>query len=227
MDLEALKKRAAEAAVGYVHSGMRLGLGTGTTTRWAVERIGALLAAGELADVVGVPTSRATEALMRRVGIPVVELDERGVDLAIDGADEIAPDLTLVKGHGGALLREKIVEAAADRFIVIADHTKRVHVVGEKKAVPIEIARFGWRRTVSLIEGLGARCTVRLDGNREPALSDNGNLLVDAHFGPVGDPVGLEHRLLALPGVFEVGLFNGLADLAIIAGPDGELEEIA
>ena len=226
MDLETLKQRAAEAAVGYVHSGMRLGLGTGTTTRWAVERIGALLAAGELEDVVGVPTSRATEALMQRVGIPVVELDERGVDLAIDGADEIAPDLTLIKGHGGALLREKIVEAAAARFIVIADHTKRVHVIGEKKAVPIEIARFGWRRTVHLIEGLGARCTVRLDGEQKPALSDNGNLLVDAHFGPIGDPLGLERALLGLPGVFEVGLFNRMAHLAIVAGPDGILEEI-
>ena len=227
MDLEALKQRAAEAAVGYVHSGMRLGLGTGTTTRWAVERIGALLVSGELEDVAGVPTSRATEVLMRQVGIPIVELDERGVDLAIDGADEIAPDLTLVKGHGGALLREKIVEAAASRFIVIADHTKRVHVIGEKKAVPVEIAHFGWQRTVSLIEALGARCTVRLDGDRKPALSDNGNLLVDAHFGPVGDPRGLEQQLLALPGVFEVGLFVGLADLAIVAGPDGSLDEIS
>ena len=226
MDLEELKKRAAEAAVGYVRSGMRLGLGTGSTARWAVELIGARLASGQLEGVVAVPTSSATEALMRRVGIPVVELDERGVDLAIDGADEIAPDLTLVKGHGGALLREKIVEAAAERFIVIADHTKRVHVIGEKKAVPVEIARFGWRRTVSRIEALGARCTVRLDGNDEPALSDNGNLLVDAHFGPIGDPRGLERQLLATPGVLEVGLFNDLADLAIVAGPGGHVEEM-
>ena len=227
MDLEALKQRAAEAAVGYVRSGMRLGLGTGSTTRWAVELIGAKLSQGELENVVAVPTSRATEALMRQVGIPVVELDERGVDLAIDGADEIAPDLTLVKGHGGALLREKIVEAAARRFIVIADHSKRVDVIGEKKPLPVEIARFGWRRTAHLIEGLGARCSVRLDGEQEPALSDNGNLLVDAYFGPIGDPLGLEHALLGLPGVLEVGLFNRMAHLALVAGPDGSVEEMS
>lgn len=226
MDLEQLKKRAAEAAVGYVRSGMRLGLGTGSTARWAVELIGARLQSGELQDVVGVPTSSATEALMRQVGIPVVELDERGVELAIDGADEIAPDLTLVKGHGGALLREKIVEASAERFIVIADHTKRVHVIGEKKPLPVEIARFGWRRTLSRIEALGAACSVRQISDGEPVLSDNGNLLVNAHFGPVGDPRGLEQQLLAIPGVLEVGLFNDLADLALIAGSGGQVEEI-
>ncbi len=226
MDLEALKKRAAEAAVARVRSGMRLGLGTGSTARWAVELVGARLAAGELEEVVGVPTSRATEALMRRVGIPVVELDGRGVDLAIDGADEVAPDLTLIKGHGGALLREKIVEVAAQRFIVIADYTKRVRVIGEKKEIPVEVARFGWKSTLRQIEKLGSAPQLRSNDHGETILSDNGNFLVDARFGPVEDPAALERRLLQIPGVLEVGLFNGLAHLAIIAERDGRLEEI-
>lgn len=223
MDLEALKKRAAEAAVARVRSGMRLGLGTGSTARWAVELVGARLAAGELEDVVGVPTSRATEALMRRVGIPVVELDERGVDLAIDGADEVAPDLTLIKGHGGALLREKIVEAAAREFLVIADYTKRVQVLGERRSVPVEVARFGWRRTRALLEGLGGEAELRRGADGEPVVSDNGNYLVDVRFGPIGDPAGLAEAVKRLPGVFEVGIFHGLASQAFIAEPDGKV----
>ncbi|WP_293170319.1 ribose-5-phosphate isomerase RpiA [Oceanithermus sp.] len=223
MDLESLKKLAAEAAVARVRSGMRLGLGTGSTARWAVELVGARLAAGELEDVVGVPTSRATEALMRRVGIPVVELDERGVDLAIDGADEVAPDLTLIKGHGGALLREKIVEAAAREFLVIADYTKRVQVLGERRSVPVEVARFGWRRTRALLEGLGGEAELRLGADGEPAVSDNGNYLVDVRFGPIGDPVGLAEAIKSLPGVFEVGIFHGLATAAFLAEPDGKV----
>ena len=223
MDLEVLKKRAAEAAVARVRPGMRLGLGTGSTARWAVELVGARLAAGALEGVVGVPTSRATEALMRRVGIPVVELDERGVDLAIDGADEVAPDLTLIKGHGGALLREKIVEAAAREFLVIADYTKRVRVLGERRSVPVEVARFGWRRTRALLEGLGGEAGLRRGADGEPVVSDNGNYLVDMRFGPIGDPVGLAEAVKGLPGVFEVGIFYGLASLAFIAEPDGKV----
>jgi len=223
MDLEVLKKRAAEAAVARVRPGMRLGLGTGSTARWAVELVGARLAAGALEGVVGVPTSRATEALMRRVGIPVVELDERGVDLAIDGADEVAPDLTLIKGHGGALLREKIVEAAAREFLVIADYTKRVRVLGERRSVPVEVARFGWRRTRALLEGLGGEAGLRRGADGEPVVSDNGNYLVDVRFGPIGDPVGLAEAVKGLPGVFEVGIFYGLASLAFIAEPDGKV----
>ncbi len=225
MNVEELKKQAARASLRYVASGMKLGLGTGTTARWVVVFLGEMLRAGELQDVTAVPTSSATAALARSEGIPVVELDAAGVDLAIDGADEIDPNLTLIKGRGGALLREKIVEAAAGRFIVIADASKKVDVLGSRAPLPLEIARFGWRRTAALVEKLGAG--VRLRQNEgEPVISDNGNYLLDAEFGIIGDPAGLQHSLKSLPGVFEVGIFHGMADLAIIAGPDG-IEEVS
>jgi len=225
MNVDELKKQAAAAALEYVEPGMTLGLGTGSTARWAVILLGEKLKNGELGGIKAVPTSAQTEELAREWGIELVELGPEGVDLAIDGADEIDPNLTLIKGRGGALLREKIVEAAAGRFIVIADVSKKVDLLGTRAPLPLEVARFGWRRTLALVEGLGAEAELRSkDG--EPVVSDNGNYLIDASFGPIGDPAGLEAALKALPGVFEVGIFHQLADLAIIAGPDG-VEEVA
>jgi len=225
MNVDELKKRAAAAALEYVEPGMTLGLGTGSTARWAVILLGEKLKKGELSGIKAVPTSTQTEELAREWGIELVELGPEGVDLAIDGADEIDPNLTLIKGRGGALLREKIVEAAADRFIVIADVSKKVDLLGTRAPLPLEVARFGWRRTLALVEGLGAEAALRVNDG-EPVISDNGNYLIDAGFGPIGDPAGLEAALKALPGVFEVGIFHQLADLAIIAGPDG-VEEVA
>lgn len=225
MNVDELKKRAAAAALEYVEPGMTLGLGTGSTARWAVILLGEKLKKGELSGIKAVPTSTQTEELAREWGIELVELGPEGVDLAIDGADEIDPNLTLIKGRGGALLREKIVEAAAGRFIVIADVSKKVDLLGTRAPLPLEVARFGWRRTLALVEGLGAEAALRVNDG-EPVISDNGNYLIDASFGPIGDPAGLEAALKALPGVFEVGIFHHLADLAIIAGPDG-VEEVA
>jgi len=224
MNVEELKKKAAMASLRYVESGMRLGIGTGTTARWVVVYLGEKLRSGELENVSAVPTSLETERLAREHGVPLVELGPEGVDLAIDGADEIDPNLTLIKGRGGALLREKIVEAAAGRFIVIADASKRVDVLGSRAPLPIEAAIFGWRRTAAQIEGFGAKVSLR-ERDGEPQLSDNGNYLLDAEFGLIGDPAGLLTSLKLLPGVLEVGIFHGLADLAIIAGEDG-VEEV-
>lgn len=216
--LNNFKQQAALEAVKYVHSGMVVGLGTGSTARYAVLELGRRLREGELSNVVAVPTSEATAMLAQQMGISLVELGPQGVDLAIDGADEIAPDLTLIKGLGGALLREKIVEASAKQFIVIADHTKKVSQLG-RGVVPVEIVRFGYRATLHALGKMGEP-VLRMDGE-DFFYSDGGNLIADVNFGPIADPEQLELALKRIPGVVESGLFVGLASLAIVAGPAG------
>ncbi len=220
--LEAYKKEAAHAAVAFVEDGMVVGLGTGSTARYAVFELGRRLREGELRGVKGVPTSEATRALAEAAGIPLVDLPPEGVDLAIDGADEIDPALNLIKGHGGALLREKIVEGVAKRFIVVADHSKLVPALGQK-ALPIEVVPFGYRATLRAIAALGAEVELRMEGEA-PFLTDSGHYLVLGHFGSIGDPIGLHRALLEIPGVVETGLFLGLASLALVAGPGGVRE---
>lgn len=217
-DQENFKQQAALEAVKFVRSGMVVGLGTGSTAGYAVLELGRRLREGELSDVVAVPTSEATARLAQSQGIPLVELEARGVDLAIDGADEIAPDLSLIKGLGGALLREKIVEANARQFIVVADHSKKVGQLG-RGVVPVEIVRFGYRATLQALGRMG-KATLRMNGE-EFFCSDGGNLIVDLDCGPIPKPKDLEVELKRIPGVVESGLFIGLATLAIVAGPEG------
>lgn len=221
--LEQYKKEAAHAAASLVESGMVVGLGTGSTARYAVLEIARRLREGEIQGVRGVPTSEATAELARKEGIPLVDLPPEGVDLAIDGADEIAPDLSLIKGLGGALLREKIVESTAREFVVVADHTKKVPVLG-RGVVPVEIVPFGYRATLRAIAALGGEAELCMDGD-EFFFTDNGHLIADVRFGPIGDPLGLHRALLEIPGVVETGLFVGLASWALVAGPFG-LEEL-
>ncbi|KIX84713.1 ribose-5-phosphate isomerase RpiA [Thermus filiformis] len=221
--LEQYKKEAAHAAASLVESGMVVGLGTGSTARYAVLEIARRLREGEIQGVRGVPTSEATAELARKEGIPLVDLPPEGVDLAIDGADEIAPDLSLIKGLGGALLREKIVESTAREFVVVADHTKKVPVLG-RGVVPVEIVPFGYRATLRAIAALGGEAELRMDGD-EFFFTDNGHLIADVRFGPIGDPLVLHRALLEIPGVVETGLFVGLASRALVAGPFG-LEEL-
>ncbi|GAA5336807.1 ribose-5-phosphate isomerase RpiA [Thermus antranikianii] len=221
--LESYKKEAAHAAVAFVQDGMVVGLGTGSTARYAVLELARRLREGELKGVVGVPTSEATKDLALREGIPLVDLPPEGVDLAIDGADEIAPDLSLIKGLGGALLREKIVESNAKEFIVIADHTKKVPVLG-RGVVPVEIVPFGHLATLRAIRALGGEPELRMNGD-EVYFTDGGHLIADVRFGPIGDPLGLHKALLEIPGVVETGIFVGLATRALVAGPMG-VEEI-
>ncbi|MFN4232409.1 MULTISPECIES: ribose-5-phosphate isomerase RpiA [Thermus] len=221
--LESYKKEAAHAAVAYVQDGMVVGLGTGSTARYAVLELARRLREGELKGVKGVPTSEATKDLALREGIPLLDLPPEGVDLAIDGADEIAPDLSLIKGLGGALLREKIVESNAKEFIVIADHTKKVPVLG-RGVVPVEIVPFGHLATLKAIRALGGEPELRMEGD-EFYFTDGGHLIADVRFGPIGDPLGLHKALLEIPGVVETGIFVGLATRALVAGPMG-VEEI-
>lgn len=217
---ETLKREAAVAAVRHVASGMTVGLGTGSTARHAILEIGRLLREGALRDVSGVPTSLASDKLARDAGIPLVELGPGGLDLAIDGADEVAPNLDLIKGLGGALAREKIVEHHAREFVVVADTSKRVAVLGSVAPVPVELLPFGHRATLRALADLGASVSLRERGG-EPALSDNGNLLALCRFGRIGDPRELDSRIKRVPGVVDTGLFLGMARVAYIANPNG------
>ena len=223
------KVQAAERALTYVEPGMKLGLGSGSTMAKFIELLGAKVKTG--LDVVCVPTSEATAALARAAGIKLTTLDDcPDLDLTIDGADELTPDIMLIKGGGGALLREKIVASASQRLIVIADHSKVVPTLGAFP-LPVEVVRFGVRATLDMIIELsaGAGCVgdikLRLGADGQAFVTDNGNYIFDCAFGAIDEPDSLDMMLKMIPGVVENGLFLGLAERAIIAGPDG-IEEI-
>jgi ribose 5-phosphate isomerase A len=222
-----LKEQAAFKAVEYVKSGMVLGLGTGSTAAYAVARIGELLKTGELKDIVGVPTSKRTAEQAASLNIPLSVLDDHPViDLAIDGSDEVDPDLNLVKGRGGALLREKMVEKASKKFVVIVDETKLVDGLGGSKlAMPVEIVQFCWKYNLQRLENLpevkGCKAKLRLDGDK-PYVTDNSNYIVDLYFEePIKDAHAASKAILALEGVVDHGLFLDMASVVIIAGSNG------
>ena len=214
MNLENLKAEAARRAVEFVESGMRVGLGTGSTAKYAILEIARRIRAGELENITGVATSVESENLARAEGIAVEDLDTRALDVAIDGADEIAPNLDLIKGLGAALLREKLVELQAKEFIVVADHTKLVDRLGEKTAVPVEIVRFGFASTIERLAKFGAPVLRRKDD--EIVVTDNGNYIADLRF-ETDDAARLARDLKQLAGVVETGFFIGMATRAVVA----------
>jgi ribose 5-phosphate isomerase A len=225
MSSDSYKRAAAARAIGFVQAGMRLGLGTGSTAQHFVDLLGEQVRTG--LKIIAVPTSEATRAQASRLGIPLTTLDDTPqLDLTIDGADEISPDLTLIKGGGGALLREKIVAAASARMIVIADESKWVPVLG-RFPLPIEITPFGAAATRRAVEaaaaqtGCGGPAQLRHDGSGHAFVTDGGHWLLDAKLQRIADPAALARRLAAVPGVMEHGLFIGLAQTAILAGPEG------
>jgi ribose 5-phosphate isomerase A len=214
-----LKRQAAERAVEFVRPGMILGLGAGSTAVFAVRRIGALLKEGALRDVAGVPCSRQVAAEAERAGIPLVALEDRpDIDLTIDGADEVDPDLNLIKGGGGALLREKIVAQASAREIIVVDEQKLSPVLGTRWAVPMEVVPFGWRSQARFVESLGGRVALRQDGAGGPYRTDQSNFILDCAFGPIRDPSRLAAQLAGRAGIVEHGLFLGMATDLIVAG---------
>ena len=224
MDAKALKIEAARAALTHVESGMRLGIGTGSTAEEFVRLLAEKVSAGMA--VTGVPTSERTAALCRELGVPLATLDEMPeLDLTVDGADEVDPQLSLIKGGGGALLREKIVAAASTRMIVIADQSKLVETLG-RFPLPIEVNRFGLRATELAIAraagklGLDGPLTLRMT-NGEAFVTDGGHLILDASFGRIPDTRALSEALHAIPGVVEHGLFLGLATAVILADAAG------
>jgi len=225
MSTDEYKRAAAAKALEFVEPGMKLGLGTGSTAAIFVELLAAKVKAG--LDVLCVPTSETTAAQARALGLKLTTLDENPVlDLTVDGADEVDGDLRLVKGGGGALLREKIVAVASDRMVVIADVGKKVGKLGAFP-VPVEVVRFGLGSTQRMIEELASDIgcegpvTVRVTKDGKPFVTDSGNAILDCNFGPLADPEGLDDVLRAIPGVVENGLFLGICDTAILSGPDG------
>jgi ribose 5-phosphate isomerase A len=225
LDMDALKRQAAARALEEVRDGMKLGLGTGSTARHFVELLGVRVRGG--LNVVGVPTSEVTRAQAEACGIALTTLDEIDhLDLTVDGADEIDPRLDLIKGGGGALLREKIVAAASDRMIVIADESKWVDTLG-RFPLPVEVVPFGLAATERAIAQAFAECGVsgqmslRKDKDGHVFVTDGGHWIVDAHLGRIEDAPRLADRLGAIPGVVEHGLFVGLARTAILASAQG------
>jgi ribose 5-phosphate isomerase A len=206
------KKEVGEKAVEFIKDGMIVGLGTGSTVYYFISKLGELVQQG--LSVKGVPTSNQTEELAIKLGIPLVSFSEiEQIDVAIDGADEVNPDLNLIKGGGGALLREKIIAKAAKTFIVVADSHKNVDTLGTFP-LPIEVVPFGCEMTMKYIRELGGNPTLRQRGGI-PFLTDNGNYIIDSSFQEINQPEELEKNLNLLPGVVDNGLFVGMADTVI------------
>jgi ribose 5-phosphate isomerase A len=216
------KKAAAEAAAALVEDGMVLGLGTGSTANFFVEALGRRLTADRL-RITGIPTSRQTEELARSSKITLSTFAEHAqIDLTVDGSDEIeSGTLYLIKGHGGALLREKIVAASSRRMIVIADETKLVDRLGSLVSVPVEVVRFGWQATARGLAKIGGNPSLRLGSDKTPFVTDGGNFIMDCAFGTIAGPKEVAHQLDHIVGVVEHGLFLGYASEAIVAGRGG------
>jgi ribose 5-phosphate isomerase A len=224
VDFTELKRLAGERAAEFVESGMVVGLGTGSTAVFATQAIGQKLADGRLRQIVAIPTSEQTARQATEAGIPLTTLTTHpAVDLTIDGADEIDPDLNLIKGLGGALLREKIVAAASRRLIIVADQSKLIARLGMRVPLPVEIVPFALRPVQEFLVTLGARPELRSDeSGQRPFLTDENNYILDCAFpNGIPDPAALAQTIIARPGVVEHGLFLGLADLAIVATSDG------
>lgn len=216
------KKAAAEAAAKLVEDGMVVGLGTGSTASLFVTALGRRLAEDGL-RITGISTSEQTVALARSLKIPLSTFAEHAqIDITVDGADEVELDtLYLIKGHGGALLREKIVAAASRHMVVVADETKIVEQLGSLVAVPVEVVRFGWQATGRLLTEIGGNPSLRLGADKKPYITDGGNYIMDCAFGPMAKPKEIAHHLDHVVGAVEHGLFLGFAKEVIVGGRDG------
>jgi len=223
MDQTAAKRRAGEAAARWVTSGMHIGLGTGSTTAFAIQALGARVRAEGLA-IAGVPTSSAAAVLARAEGIPLCDLNDLrgGLDLALDGADEVDPQFNLIKGRGAAHTREKIVAQQARRFVVLIDPTKQVDQLGTRMPVPVEVLPMAAAAVMRAIEQLGGKPAIRMGVRKDgPVVTDQGFWVIDARFEGLDDPASLNHELLMLPGVLDHGLFIGMATDVVVGGPEG------
>lgn len=220
VDLDQLKKAAALKASAFVRSGMVVGLGTGSTAKHLLVALGEQVKAGM--KLRGVPTSQETAVLAQQAGIPLIDAENRWeIDVAIDGADQVDPHFNLIKGGGGALLKEKIVAASAKQFIVMVDHTKQVPVLGGSFPLPIEVIPFGWGSTAREIEALTKSRVVLRERNGAPFRTESGHLIVDVHIDRISQPGDLETALNLIPGVVETGLFVGRTNVLIVGTPQG------
>ncbi len=217
-----LKQQAAQKALTFVQSGMTLGLGSGSTTAYFVDMLGESIQQGRLTHIKGVPTSTATAEQARAIGIPLIPLSKHpNLDLAVDGADEVDPHFNLIKGLGRALLREKIVEIHAQRFVIIIDESKLVTTLGQRGPLPLELVKFEYEVQIDWLNTLGCRAELWLEDDGTPAITDNGNYLVRCWFGnAIPDAYVLADTLARRPGIVEHGLFLDMADTVIVAGSD-------
>jgi len=223
---EAAKKAAALEAVKHVRDGQVLGLGSGSTVVYSFREIARRIREEDL-SVLGVPTSNRTASLVTELGIPLTTLDEHPrLDLAIDGADQVDVALNLIKGMGGALTREKIVDSAADRLIIVADETKLTRRLGLNQSVPVEVLPFAMTTVLDRLSRLGARPNIRCTKGGERTLTDNGNHIIDADLGPIDNLEALNAGLRMIPGVIETGLFLGMTDIAYIGLKNGTVKKL-
>ena len=217
-----LKEQVARQALTYVKSGMVLGLGSGSTASYFIDLLGARLRNGELGNIVGVATSQGTERQARAWGIPLSTLaDQPRLDLTVDGADEVDPDLNLIKGLGRALLREKIVEIHSERLVIVVDESKLVRRLG-RGPLPLDMAPFGWETQIRWLNSLGCRAELRLEEDGSPVVTDDGNYMALCHFQEgIADPYRLARMLADRPGIVEHGLFLGMADEVLMSSAQG------
>jgi ribose 5-phosphate isomerase A len=218
-----MKQEVGKAAAGRVQSGMIVGLGTGSTTAFAIEFIGKRLAAGEISDIVGIPTSFQAEVLSKKFGIPLTTLDAVDhIDLAIDGADEVDPQKNLIKGGGAAHTREKVVDSLANQFIVVVDSGKLVDSLGSTFLLPVEVIPMAVAPVTRALEKLGGTPELRMGVKKAgPVVTDQGNLVIDVKFASIDNPGELERTINNIPGVLENGLFVDVADLVLV----GEIKD--
>jgi ribose 5-phosphate isomerase A len=216
------KQQAAEAAVKFVQSGMAIGLGTGSTAILAVRKIGQLVQWNDLKDITAIATSRETDREARKLGIKMFDdMLPHALDLTIDGADEVDQHFQLIKGGGGALLREKIVAQASARLVIVVDESKLSERLGMRFPLPVEVLKFGWRSQAQYLESLRAQISVRKNADGTTFLTDSGNYIIDSDFGPIADPRALALKLGSRAGIVEHGLFLGLATDLVVAGQAG------
>jgi ribose 5-phosphate isomerase A len=217
-----LKQEAAEYAVQFVQSDMAVGLGTGSTAIFATRRIGELLRDGSLKNIIGFATSKATQEESERLRIPMMDLSlPRNLDLTIDGADEVDPQLNLIKGGGGALFREKIVAQASAREVIIVDESKLSPCLGTHFSLPVEVSPFGWQSQFRFLESLGANAVIRKNSDGSQFTTDSGNMIFDCNFGPIPNVTALAEKLGARAGIIEHGLFIGMTSDLIVAADSG------
>lgn len=216
--VKVMKQEVGKAAAARVQSGSIVGLGTGSTTAYAIEYIGERLKSGELKDIKGVPTSFQASVLAKQYGIPLTTLDEISrIDIAIDGADEVDPQKNLIKGGGAAHTREKIVDALAEQFIVVVDSSKLVDKLGSTFLLPVEVLPMAMTPVMQAIEKLGGKPELRMGVKKAgPVITDQGNFVIDVKFDSIDNPAELEKTLNNIPGVLENGLFVGVADIILV-----------
>ncbi len=227
MNQDAAKKAVGEAAAAMAEDGQRIGLGTGSTTAYAIAALGRRVREDGL-QIVGTPTSFAAERLARQHGVPLVTLDELdALEIAFDGADEVNPDLVLIKGRGAAHTREKVVAALAERFVVLVDPSKLVERLGTRMPVPVEVLPMAATPARRALERLGAQPTLRMGCNKDgPVVSDQGFWIIDAHFDGIDDPAALDRAMLSIPGVLDHGLFIGMTTDVLVGEPGGAVRHL-